>query len=111
MHLERFHGVSIERRDEDDIRRFRGIDLLENLKSVHVGHLYVEKNKIRLETANGLDRLATARTFSFNRDLGIRLENFPDSGPGLDLIIDNHDTDTHDISRNGIRMRATAPPW
>ena len=58
VHLECSHRVLIERGDEHGCRRRLTGDRAENLESVEIWHLHVEKEQIRLKRDDLLDGLS-----------------------------------------------------
>ena len=59
--VERAQRVVIEGGDEDDERHARRADRLDDVEAGGAGHLHVEEHQVRLQPADGIDRLGAGR--------------------------------------------------
>jgi hypothetical protein len=120
LHLERSHGVVIERRREHDARCRRGT--AQDIEAVSAGHLHVEQAEIRPLTIEQLDRRADVAGLAGDLDERDRGQQASQAVARRLLVVDDRHAEVHTAAARiaprstprvaGRVMRASAPrPW
>ncbi len=86
--IEGAHGVLVVGGDEDDRRT--GVDQLQNLESVQLGHLNVQEHDIRRGFRNSLHGLEAVGAFGRNFDFRVGTEHFPKETARQRFVIDDY---------------------
>src|SRR5215207_11299376 len=110
--LERAEGVLVVGRYENHRRHRLHADGLDDLEAADFGHLHVEEDQVRPESADGLDRLAAVGALGDDLDLRVVEQNL-DALPRQLHVVNDDRPDTHLTlavsSRKGSSMLTTVP--
>jgi hypothetical protein len=88
--LERAQSVLLVSRKKNDGGQIFPRQSPQHLKPIHAGHLHIEKDYIRGELKNLLDRRPAVSALADNFDIFELLQTQPDAPPCQRLIIDNY---------------------
>ena len=72
VHLERFHGVLVERRHEDHEGQIAASKQADDAEAIDLGHLDVEQRDVRAMALDELDRFGAVRRLADDGDIGDR---------------------------------------
>ena len=88
--LERANRVSVVRRDEDDRRQARRIEILDDLEAVHARHLHVEEDEVGLRALDRLDGARSVGADGDDLDVGLHLEERLDAVASKLFVVHDH---------------------
>src|SRR6187402_828015 len=93
----------LERRYEDSRWKTLRSDFFNNIETVHLWHLYIQKKEIDRSITQRIQRFFAVSTFSNNRYIFVVLKHGTKQVPGKRLIIHKKDFQLHTVaSSNGI---------
>ena len=92
VHVEGAQGVVIEGGHEDDQRHARRADGFDDLESARAGHLYVEKDQVRFQASDGVDRVGAGGALGHQFQPVFGREERAQPLAGQRLVIGDEDT-------------------
>src|ERR1044072_5603404 len=94
MYLKRAHGILMVSRHEDDVRRRLRIERLEHFEATQLGHLNVEKDKVRLKRLDRVNCFTTIRTLRYYLDFRIPGQHLANHFASEWFIVDDQRANT-----------------
>src|SRR5688500_14611882 len=108
MHLECFHREAIVRRHKYNRREVPPAKVAQNLESISLRELDIEKNKIRLMSLDRFDGGASIPAFRHHLDLGVLLQQYFQALSRQRFVFYDDRANLHFFA--GIPIVTTTPP-